>query len=69
MNLDVSVVLVQICRHFRSADAMEGLAVSMRLKDSLYTKSVSLDASLSTGIMNRKKKIERIANPLAVRVY
>lgn len=41
----------------------------MHFKDSPYTKSVSLDASLSTGIMNRTKKIERMANPLAVRVY
>lgn len=33
------------------------------------TKSVSLEASLSTGIMNRKKNIERIANPFAVRPW
>lgn len=32
------------------------------------TKSVSLEASLSMGMMKRKKKIERMANPLAVRV-
>lgn len=41
----------------------------MRLVEGFSTKSVSLDASLSTGIINKKKKIERMANPLAVRVY
>lgn len=34
----------------------------------VHTRSVSLDASLSTGIMNKKKKIDKIANPFAVRV-
>jgi hypothetical protein len=41
----------------------------MRLEEGSSTKLVSLEASLSTGIMNRKKKTERMANPLAVRVY
>lgn len=36
---------------------------------SVCTRSISLEASLSTGTMKRKKKTERMANPLAVRVY
>jgi hypothetical protein len=32
-----------------------------------YTRFVSRDASLSTGIMIRKKKIDSIAKPLAAR--
>jgi hypothetical protein len=35
----------------------------------LCTRSISLEASLSTGTMKRKKKTERMANPFAVRVY
>lgn len=35
----------------------------------LFTSVVSLDASLSTGMMNKKKKRERIANPFKVRAY
>jgi hypothetical protein len=34
-----------------------------------YTCSASLEASLSSGIIKRKKKRERMANPLAVRVW
>jgi hypothetical protein len=33
------------------------------------TVKASLDATLSTGRMKRKKKIVRIANPLAARPY
>jgi hypothetical protein len=48
---------------------MKQLAIFNAPRMLVPTRSVSLEASLSTGIMNRKKNIERIANPLAVRVY
>lgn len=34
-----------------------------------YTRLVSLEASLSTGIMNRKKNIDRIAKPFVARAW
>jgi hypothetical protein len=43
--------------------------IQMSLEENFSTKAISLEASLSTGIMNKTKKTERMANPLAVRVY
>jgi hypothetical protein len=50
-------------------DAINILAKTNAPRFICPTKSASRDASLSDGIMNKKKNRERIANPLAVRVY
>jgi hypothetical protein len=69
MTLDVLAVRAQICQHFLLLDAARVLVIAITRNVCLYTKCVSLEASLSTGMITRKKKIERIANPLAVRVW
>lgn len=43
--------------------------MSMRSEIDDPTWLLSLEANLSTGMMNKKKKSERIAKPLAVRDY
>lgn len=65
----VAIALAQISQRFQISGAMIRLALYNTLEKSSPTRSVSLEASLSTGMMNRKKKIERIANPFAVRAY
>lgn len=68
MTHDVSIVRAQICRYLQTVGAVEELAIANARTGCSPTRSVSLEANLSTGMMKRKKKMERIANPLAVRV-
>jgi len=66
---DVEAVHVQRSLLCRTVDAILCSAESHHWFADTYTRFVSRDASLSTGIMIRKKKIDNIAKPLAARAY
>lgn len=66
---DVEAAHAQIFLLCRTEDAIfcfSGNSLPFRNR---CTRFVSREASLSTGTMIRKKKIDRIANPLAARAY
>jgi hypothetical protein len=69
MNPAFEAALAQIFQLFQNVDATYTQLASSPLFELMKsrTKLVSLEASLSMGITNRKKKIDRIAMPFAVR--
>ena len=69
MILADEVVPSQKSLPFQLVDATIALATCNASRTFMPTKSVSLEASLSTGIMKRKKNKDRMAKPFAVRAY
>jgi hypothetical protein len=67
--LDVEVVPGQIFQLCRIVDAKCHLADRTLVDLKTYTKFVSREATLSTGIMTKKNNIDSTAKPLAARAY